>query len=888
MRTLTNIVTKWPWLTIAIIAAVTVFFGYQLQFVKIDNEVKEFLPETEDNRQQLYRSMEVFGAEFLAIVGISVDENGPYDSIFNPAALHVVAELTEFFQDLEIEGNFEHSMWVKPEDAAKLIAERGKGECSPERLKEVVEAPIPEDLTDYVQIWVCKAPRIAQLDDVVSLATMTVIYDEEVPPSVEGGEPEHRLMIEDLWESPPKTPAETAEVARRIRTWDMYLNNVVSEPDPSDGKIKATAIYAFMPNGVNIEYTEKLQKLMDEKIAELNRPGIGLQIETGGIPMISVWLGRYLQADLRKLIPFVFGVILLVLIFSFRTPLGVAMPFATVVAGTIWTVGLTPLVGKALTLTTSAIPTLITAVGSAYTIHIVHHFLEARRHGMDKHAAVHDAMDRVGLAVIMAGLTTVGGFLSLTTSTVIPIKDFGLLASFGALACLLISVTMVPAMLIAFARNTAPAKKDADDSGHDPAAGPLGFALRHLAHFVATRRKTVAAASLLVGAIVVLLSAQVRVTSDMVRYFKDDSEIATSDRYLKKHFGGTNIFFLTFDGGESNYWKDPAKLAKLDELSAFIDSKFGAQVGKFMSVNDYIKKMWQAFEYDRPEGYRLPPTKQGVADMLFMFSNKSDALDSVIDFDYRRVRLSIKIASGQTRLVADMKAAIDGWLTDNWPEMAGTPAPPPTLSNRVFSLLGLVRPAPRVIGARFGYSGESFIRYTVDRLIVIGQMRSVFLSLLVVFVLAMIIFRSVIGGLLAVVPAGLAVLGNFGVMGLLDIPLDVGTALVAAAAVGIGIDYAIHYINRYRQSRQDGAGAVEAVRLTHLTSGKAIVFNAAAVALGFFVLIFSNFNPMIRMGLLTGMTMITASLISLTILPVLLIWLRPRFIRKVATTETEK
>lgn len=889
MRTLTRVVIKWPWLTILVILGITAFFAVQLRDVRIDNEIKDFLPEDEPNRQQYFRSLEVFGGEFVAIIGISVEDGGPNDDIFNPAALAAVQELNDWLEGIEITALFEHMVWVEPEDVDTLLAQRGSNKgCTPEQLKYVEDAEIPEDVSGYDRYWVCKDQNTSALKEIVSLATMKVMHDVEVPSAEPDGPPDHKLMIEDLWEDVPKTQAEADQVREWVKTWQMYENNVVSAPDPKTGKVKSTAIYAFIPEGITIGFTDQLQKMIDEKIAELDKPGDGLVFRVGGVPMISVWLGRYMQSDLRRLIPVVFAVILFVLIVSFRTSTGVVMPFATVVCGTIWTVGLTVLVDKPLTLITSAIPTLITAVGSAYTIHIIHHFLEQRRAGVPKREAVVESMDKVGLAVVMAGLTTVGGFFSLTTSTVLPIKDFGLFASFGALACLVISITLVPALLMVFARDKVAKARGAAAPDHDPAKSLLGRFLLGLAHFVSFRRKTVAIISLVVGALVLGLASQVIVSSDLVEYFKDDSEISSVDNYLKENFGGTNVFYVAFDGREADYWKEPERLAKLDELIAHVEKKFPGLVGKAMSPNDYVKKMWMALSYDDPASYRLPPTRQGVADTLFMYSQKSDTMESVIDFDYRRVRVSFKIGDGETRLMGKIKDEIDDWVVTQWPEMAGHAAPKPALGQCALEVMGLVQKAPRVLDARYQYSGEMYLRHIVDRLIVVGQMRSVLLSLLVVFVLAAIIFRSVVGGMLAVVPAALAVLGNFGLMGLAGYRLDVGTALVAAAAVGIGVDYAIHYINRYRQARIDGAGRAKAVELTHLTSGKAIVFNAVAVALGFFVLIFSNFNPVMRMGLLTGMTMLSASLISLTILPVLLIWLRPRFIRQHAKTETEK
>ncbi|NLH50605.1 MAG: RND family transporter [Myxococcales bacterium] len=885
MGTLTKIVIKWPWLTIVFILAVSVFFALQLKHVRIDNDVKEFLPETHIDKQQYYRSLETFGGEFVAIIGISADPKGPYKDIFNPAALQKTQELTTWLENLEIEAPFEYAMWVKNEDVSKVVGERQYNQkCTPEMIERVQKSTAPIELDGYTKIWLCKDKKKITLNDVVSLATMKVIYDKELPPAQPGAEPEHMLMVEDLWETPPQTQEEADHARERMKSWSLYQNNVISPPDPKTGLVASTAIYAFMPEGVSIEYTEALQAAIDQKMAEIGKPGDGLEYQVGGMPMISVWLGRYLQKDLRLLIPFVMGVILVVLILSFRNPLGVILPFITVVLGTIWTVGMTVIAHKPLTIITSAIPTLMTAIGSAYTIHIIHSYLATRHAGKGRHEAIVESMAEVGMAVVMAGLTTVGGFFSLTTSSVLPIKDFGYFSSFGTFACLLISLTLVPAVLVKVGKEKATAAPELERE-ETLAKGPLGRALTWLANFVIQRRKTMLALSLATIAICFALASQLRVTSNLVEYFLKDSEIRQVDTYLRENFGGTNIFYVTIDGGEKDFWKEPENLRKLDALTAQVEQSFPGLVGKTMSVNDYVKKMWMALRFNDPAEYRIPDSKQGVADCLFLFSQKSDALDTVIDFDFQRVRVAFKLLSGQTETMGRVKAVVDDWFAVNWPGMKGHPAPRPPIWEWLGIQLGLLNQAPTEIGAKYRFSGENYLRYRVDRLIVTSQMRSILFSVIVVFFLAAIIFSSLVGGALSVMPTILAVLGNFAIMGMLKIPLDVGTALVSAGAVGMGIDYAIHYINRYRLERIAGENAKKAVRLTHLTSGKAIVFNATAVACGFFVLMFSNFNPIIRLGFLTGLTMFTSSLIALTVLPLLLLWLRPRFIRKVSKND---
>lgn len=179
-------------------------------------------------------------------------------------------------------------------------------------------------------------------------------------------------------------------------------------------------------------------------------------------------------------------------------------------------------------------------------------------------------------------------------------------------------------------------------------------------------------------------------------------------------------------------------------------------------------------------------------------------------------------------------------------------------------------------------AGFSDMESAVTRLIVNSQLWSLFSALVVVFVIVSFANRSPVAGIYGIVPLSLAILINFGVMGLADIKLNVATAMIASIAIGIGIDYTIHFLARYRIERGETDDRGEATKRTILTTGKAILYNAFAVGAGFAVLIASNFNPLRYVGVLVALTMLTSSLAALTVLPALLNLFRPRFIDRPA------
>lgn len=176
--------------------------------------------------------------------------------------------------------------------------------------------------------------------------------------------------------------------------------------------------------------------------------------------------------------------------------------------------------------------------------------------------------------------------------------------------------------------------------------------------------------------------------------------------------------------------------------------------------------------------------------------------------------------------------------------------------------------------------GTALVEETLNRLVVGSQLSSVASSLLMVFLILAVYYRSVAAGLIGLVPLAVSILVNFGVMGAFGIKLNIGTALVASIAVGIGIDYTIHYLAAYRREYLAANGAGGYLRRTFLSSGKAIIFNAASVGAGFAVLLLSSFTMLQYLGILISLTMATSSLVSLTLLPILLETTRPAFIRR--------
>jgi len=558
---------------------------------------------------------------------------------------------------------------------------------------------------------------------------------------------------------------------------------------------------------------------------------------------IEVTVADYIVRDMKLLLPIVYAVVILCLWLSFRRPLGVLLPLLTVMISTLWTMGAMALARVPLNTLTGCLPVLLTAVGTAYTIHILFHFLHNAAESQDRQEALVRAVSQVGFAVIATGLTTMGGFASLGISQVMPIRYFGLFAAVGTLVSLLCSITLVPALLMLGLNRIRPlSPRTTQEKG-------LDRALRRYVRFVIRHRRTVYLLSLLLSALFAWGSTRIHAESDYVTLFRKSSYLWRSDQIINRFFNGSSVLDIMVLGEDPDAMKNPETLRKMEALQRFVEDL--PHVGGTMSLADYIKRMNQALNDGDPDHHRVPDTREMIAQCLLLYSMSGDEsdLEEVVNDDYSIGCIAVNLKSGSTRYAGELVRRIEDFNEEN-------------------TRLPIRMTASMVLGK------------IVDDLTIRGQIESMIVSTLVVFALVALILRSLTAGLLGILPLLLCILINFGVLGWLGIALMMGTATIASVALGIGIDYAIHFLNMAK-IRVGGAESVEqALEDTAGTAGRAIVYNAAAVGFGFLVMIFSLFKGDIYFGALITLTMFTASLATLTLLPCLICTFRPKFFFK--------
>ncbi|HAZ27529.1 TPA: hypothetical protein DCY67_02775 [Candidatus Acetothermia bacterium] len=639
------------------------------------------------------------------------------------------------------------------------------------------------------------------------------------------------ITVRPALPGPPRTEADAALFREVVLGERLVRDSLVL----SDGSAMLIVLKAVP----ELEDNEQAMGRVLARLAEIEvRHGGPERFYISGDAAFLVYVSRYMRQDLGFLLPVVIAVVMAVLFVSFRTLRGVVLPMAVVLVALVWTMGFMAAVGAKLTMISTFLPVLLVAVGSAYGIHIVNSHAALARTGGDRRELAYRIATHMLSPVAAAALTTAAAFLTLLTAFLVPTREFGLFAAFGTLAAFVLAMTLIPAILslLPLPRQRERKSRRLFDLLVTRSARFLG---RHPAWTAALA--AVVFVAFLVG--VPLLTVE----SDMTRYFHPDSPVARGLEFVEERFGGSQEMSLVIDTGQRDGLKDPEVLRFMDRLQGYLEAR--AEVGATTSLADHVKETHFTLRGDDPAFHTIPTTARAVSQVLLLYEmGGGEVTRGMATRDFSRGRIAARVRSvglsGYLALTRDVEAFISrekpAQVTSSY--VTGSPV--------VFVQLarGLIRSQIVSLGAGFGAVG----------------------------VIVAVVMGSLGAGLLALVPLVVTVAGNFGVMGYAGAHLDMATVMIASLSVGIGVDYAVHFLSRYRRERAVGRGHEDALGETVRTTGRGILINAATLTLGFLVMLLSSFGALVTFGWLFALTMVTSVIGALFVLPAVLAWVNPR------------
>jgi predicted RND superfamily exporter protein len=651
------------------------------------------------------------------------------------------------------------------------------------------------------------------------------------------------MTVQPLMESVPQTPEEIARLKAVVASMPIYINALVSP----DGK--AAAVIADFKGDEKHPNNAAMLKGMHQ-IVDRERDST-VDIALGGTVIIAETADTYFMK-----MPLFFGAAFLIIMaiqyWSFRSVQGMLLPMVTGLLSVLWALGFMGLFRVHMDPLNATTPILILAVAAGHAIQILKRYYEEyHRLHVDgtnareaSRAAVVESIVRVGPVMIIAGLIATLTFFSLARSGVPMVQHFGVFAGGGVLATMILEMTMIPAL-----RSMLRPPK-AHEAARERKAGVLDQCLLWLAnHLVGGRAPWFVAGGLALLVLVGSGIAYLRVDNNFRLYFKPQSTLRVDDRVLNHHFGGTNsIQFLIQTSGQDGI-KDPKVLQGMSDLQAFLESQ--PDVGKTQSLADLVKRMNQAMHADAADFYGIPPSRELIAQYLLLYSLSGDPadFDSFVDNDYQRAAIWVYLKNDSTTYAASVAEKAQAVIAKSFPP-----------------------------GVTVQMGGGLAQLVALNEVIVHDKFRNVAQMAVVVFVLGALMFRSFAGGLFVVAPLLAVTTANFGLLGWTHTPLDISAMSSAAMAIGIGADYEIYLLFRFREELVRSGNVLTATRDSLLTSGKAILFVAISIIGGYSVLQVSDFAFYHAVSNMVMATMVVSALFALFFLRALMMIFKPRFI----------
>jgi predicted RND superfamily exporter protein len=616
----------------------------------------------------------------------------------------------------------------------------------------------------------------------------------------------------------------------------MYEETIVSR----DGRMFAV-LAEFRPDKKGYAHIlDEIEPIIDRE----RSPDVRIHV-SGHIEYLGE-IERY-SARMLLFVPIAVFFIALLLFSAFRSIQGSILPLGTAVLALVWVLGIMGACHVPLDVFNATTPILILAVAAGHAVQILKRYYEEydqlRERGIEGPTANTEAvvlsLEKVGRYMVAAGLVAAAGFLSLTIFEIKTVQTFGIFAGLGIISALIIELSFMPALRSLLSPPAWPFAKRSSSAG-------WSILVARIASLAATRKP------LFIWSVVVSVAlagaAQLRVENSMKAYFSDWTTIRKDDAAINKNFAGTQVLYIIVDSGQADGIKRPEILRGIQALQRAMEKVPG--VGKTVSIDDFLVRMGRAMGGDGNATNDLPQSREIAGQYLLLYSMSGDATDLApfVDLEYRRANIKIYVHRDDSPFVLSVINRAKG---------AATAALPKGVSVR---FAGGVAEAAAL--------NEVMVR---DKLLNMVQIS------FVVFIASTLLFRSFIAGLLVLLPVLVAVIVNFGLLGWLGIPLDIPTSLISAMVIGIGADFAIYFLARYREELSRTSD--QALKRTLDSAGIASLYLATSVAIGYGVLVFSlGFRLHQWMALLIASSMFVSVFVTLSLIPAILTLAPPKFL----------
>ncbi len=645
----------------------------------------------------------------------------------------------------------------------------------------------------------------------------------------------------------------------------VFRNFVISEDGKTSGiivNIKSKEPIESISNKTKKEietYKDLVKKQNHENILEIrdvikSYDDVG-KINLGGIPMIADDMMTFIKSDI---VVFGLGVLLFIIAtlwFVFRKLIWIIVPISSCFFSVIIMTGLLGLLGWKVTVISSNFIALMLILTMAMNIHMCTRFLQIKEIHPNKKVIELLTLTTYKMfwPILYTALTTIIAFLSLIFSEIKPIIDFGWMMTLGLITSFIITFTLLPSLINFMPKDKIFLKKQEGSK-----------ITSFFAQISVNNHKTIFTITVVVTILSLIGISRLEVENSFINYFSKKTEIYKGMKLIDEKLGGTTPLevILKFPkkkikkaddeddfedwGDEENenddkYWFTKDKIDKISSVHNYLDDL--PQVGKVLSFSSIID-VATMLNNNKPLG----TLEMGVLYSKIPESIKTEIIDPYISIKDNEARINLRIIDSQENLRRnDLIKKINYDLKNE---------------------LGLKE-------SEFKLGGVLILFNNLLQSLFKSQILTLGLVMIGIFGMFVILFRNIKLSLIGVVPNFIAAFFILGVIGLLNIPLDMMTITIAAITIGIAVDNSIHYIYRFKEEFNNSKNYNKTLILCHSTVGRAILNTSITIVFGFSILVLSKFIPTIYFGVFTGLAMLLAMVSVLTLLPSLILLIKP-------------
>lgn len=644
------------------------------------------------------------------------------------------------------------------------------------------------------------------------------------------------LQVSRIMETAPRSTEEIMAIKAGVYDNPLFVEKIVSKEGD------AVAIYVpIQQKDMSYRISKEIESIVEAELGE------GQNYYIAGLPVAEDTFGFEMFMQMGILAPLIGLVIFILLFLLFRKLSLIVSPMIVAMFSVAWGMGALIGFGFTVHIMSSMIPIFLMPIAVLDSVHILSEFYDRYPALRDRKQTLIAVTEELFTPMFYTSITTAVGFASLTLADIPPVRVFGAFVAFGVMAAWLLTVTFIPAAIILIREEKLAAKivkKEAKPSA-------LAKFLFVAGHFAFAQSRAVVFGAVLLLAIGVWGLTKIVVNDNPVNWFNKDHKIRIADRVLNERFGGTYMAYLSLTGAQPDDIKRPEVMSYISELQKYLEQQ--DVVGKTSSIADIVKRIGHVLKGNGEAQNTIPASQEEIGQYLFLFLMSGDPndLDNFVDYDYQKANIWVQMKRGDNRDMEQVERSVEQFMKEN--------------------------ESPEGIAIR--WSGLTYINKVWQDLMVKGMLNAVLGGFAAVFVLMLILFRSPGLALLSMMPLTFAIILSYGLIGFSGKEYDMPIAVCSSLALGLSIDFAIHFIQRYRRRYHQSGDLETTNRYIFQEPARAISRNAFVIVMGFLPLVLASLTPYITVGVFFAMLMTFSALTTLLLLPALMRMVGYRFLR---------